>query len=417
MLFRYEKIYDLMCSVLSRLNADFVEHGKRVAFLMLKYSKAQLADANVVYRRVFNALFHDIGAYKVEKKERENIMRFDATHTYAHALEGYLFLKYFSPVGKNAEPVLYHHAFWHQRENYPSEAFREGNLLHLFDRYDVLKLAGNPKDEIRAKIISAEGAFEPESVKRFFELLDREPIERQLYDLSYRTELEAYFSTAVIPTEDFENYLRMLSFTFEVHNYSTLFHSNMTASVGYALSGYLGIDSENRNKIFVAGLVHDLGKIMTPLAILDKPSALSADEMLVMKKHVVYTKELIADYFDPQTVRNASRHHEKLNGTGYPDGLFGDELNPCERILCVADIISALYTKRSYKEAFDTDLVVKILTEMAERNEVDPTVVRAFTEHIPEILQFIVQENDKIKKRYDNASKEYETLKTRTLGQ
>lgn len=417
MLFRYEKIYDLMCSVLSRLNADFVEHGKRVAFLSLKYSQAHGADANVVYRRVFNALFHDIGAYKVETGERENIMRFDATHTYAHALEGYLFLKYFSPLGKNAEPVLYHHAFWHQRGNYPNEAFREGNLLHLFDRYDVLKLAGNFKDDIRKKILSAKGAFDPQSVKNFFELLEREPIERQLYDLSYRTELENYFSTVMIPTEDFENYLRMLSFTFEVHSYTTLFHSNMTAGVGYALSGYLGIDSENRNKIFVAGLVHDLGKIMTPLAILDKPSALSADEMLVMKKHVVYTKELIADYFDPQIVRNASRHHEKLNGTGYPDGLYGDELNLCERILCVADIISALYTKRSYKEAFDTDLVVKILNQMAERNEIDQTVVRAFTEHIPEIMAFIVQENDKIKKRCDYASEEYETLKNRKLGQ
>lgn len=100
----------------------------------------------------------------------------------------------------------------------------------------------------------------------------------------------------------------------------------------------------------------------------------------------------------------------------HPDGLFGDELNLSERILCVADIVSALYTKRSYKEAYDTETVVTIVTAMAERGEIDAAVVRVFISRLPEILASVDLENESITARYKNAEREYLQRKAPFVG-
>ena len=95
-------------------------------------------------------------------------------------------------------------------------------------------------------------------------------------------------------------------------------------------------------------MFHDLGKIGIPLEILENPGRLTLEDMAVMKTHVEKTAVILNGWVSEEIRDLALRHHEKLNGTGYPDGLSASQLTLPQRILAVADIFSALTGERSY---------------------------------------------------------------------
>lgn len=117
--------------------------------------------------------------------------------------------------------------------------------------------------------------------------------------------------------------------------------------------------------------------------ILNKPSKLTDEEFEVIKKHSVIGETIIKplgslkDCLMP--VRN---HHEKLNGTGYPDGLVGEEINIETRIICVADIFDALYSDRPYRNKMSIEVIKKILREDVERGCLDERVVNVLIDMI-----------------------------------
>jgi len=102
--------------------------------------------------------------------------------------------------------------------------------------------------------------------------------------------------------------------------------------------------------LLTAARYHDLGKITICDEILNKPGKLNEDEYNEMKQHVMKTKELIPDYVDDDITRIASEHHERLDGSGYPNGLVGDEISFEGQVLAVLDTFDAMTTDRVYKK-------------------------------------------------------------------
>lgn len=145
------------------------------------------------------------------------------------------------------------------------------------------------------------------------------------------------------------------------------------------------IDDEFISTIFYASPLHDIGKVAIPDAILCKPGKLTDDEFSVMKSHTLRGSEtiyLVAKRF-PQNqflrmgLDIARWHHEKWDGSGYPDGRSGEEIPLCARIMAVSDVYDALTTKRCYKPAFPHEKAVEIITE-GRGGHFDPEVVDAF---------------------------------------
>jgi len=119
----------------------------------------------------------------------------------------------------------------------------------------------------------------------------------------------------------------------------------------------LGIGSDDLNLLSVGGMLHDIGKARIPLAILDKPGKLDAAEQTKMREHPAQSR-LIMDSMeglDPRIVRMAVHHHEKLDGSGYPDGLSADQIDDLVRLTAIADVFSALIDERAYKAAMSFD--------------------------------------------------------------
>ncbi|MCR5683956.1 MAG: HD-GYP domain-containing protein [Lachnospiraceae bacterium] len=143
-------------------------------------------------------------------------------------------------------------------------------------------------------------------------------------------------------------------------------HSVDVGVLAAQLARRLGWGEKKVNMAAQSGILHDIGKKRVPLEILNKPGKLTDEEFAVMKLHPVYAyKELsgIRD-MDNEIKLGAFEHHEKINGKGYPRGLYGDQISEIAQILAIADVYDALTSKRPYKDGMSSARAVGIMTEM-----------------------------------------------------
>jgi HD-GYP domain-containing protein (c-di-GMP phosphodiesterase class II) len=158
-------------------------------------------------------------------------------------------------------------------------------------------------------------------------------------------------------------------------------------------------------------LLHDLGKVAIPVEILENPGRLNDQEMEIMRRHVVFTGQILRGRVDERLERIAFRHHEKLDGSGYPLGLRGEDLTFEERLVAITDILSALCGARSYKNAFPKAKALAILSDMAGSGLVDAVI----TQNIIDNYDFLVKEIEKatlpVTANYDNLLTEYRRMR------
>lgn len=164
-------------------------------------------------------------------------------------------------------------------------------------------------------------------------------------------------------------------------HHSATFRHSLTVTGNAVLFGlHLGAPARDLHRLAIAGLVHDIGKAVVPLAILDKPGALSTEEFELVKKHPQIGRELLSASpgIPDEIVRVVAHHHEYLDGSGYPDALKAAELPDIVRIITIADIFTALIEERSYKLAMAKGPALDILDGMAASGKLDPHLVPAF---------------------------------------
>ena len=155
-------------------------------------------------------------------------------------------------------------------------------------------------------------------------------------------------------------------------------HSLEVSSIAKAIGLYLGFSSEHLEKLELAGLLHDLGKLILPQKILNKTGKLTAQEFEIIKMHPFYTyKTLIQVKGMEEIARWAGYHHERLDGSGYPFHLTAKDLEIESRIIQVADVLAALLENRVYRRAFNFREVYQILNEEISKGKLDGQVVEA----------------------------------------
>lgn len=154
-------------------------------------------------------------------------------------------------------------------------------------------------------------------------------------------------------------------------------HSIGVAEKAAQFAKYIGYDVSDIEKMYLAGALHDIGKMAVGNEILEKPDKLTDEEFDKMKNHVGYTYLILSQVDGFEDIRDwAALHHEKLNGKGYPFGKTADELNEQERIMACVDIYQALTEERPYKKGMSHEKTCDILDEMAEKGFVDADISR-----------------------------------------
>jgi putative nucleotidyltransferase with HDIG domain len=154
-------------------------------------------------------------------------------------------------------------------------------------------------------------------------------------------------------------------------------HSERVAALSRRLASALGLAPAVVDIVGQAGLLHDIGKIGVPEVILRKPRSLSPEEWQIMRGHPVIGAQIVAPFeFFEAAARAIRHHHERWDGSGYPDGLTGDDIPLEARVVAVADVFDALTSARSYRPALTPDAARAILLQEAGRT-LDTMVVAA----------------------------------------
>ncbi|HEV8676310.1 MAG TPA: HD domain-containing phosphohydrolase [Methylomirabilota bacterium] len=181
--------------------------------------------------------------------------------------------------------------------------------------------------------------------------------------------------------EQAENMITTLALTIEARDTYTAGHCVRLATYASEVGERLGLGSEELGALRLGGFLHDLGKIKVPDTVLLKPGPLSGDEWRMIREHPDAGDRLALPMRTLALVRPIIRHHhERVDGRGYPDKLTGEEIPLLARVMSVLDVYDALRTRRPYKPALDETEALRLLHEGARTGQLDPEIVRLFTE-------------------------------------
>jgi HD-GYP domain-containing protein (c-di-GMP phosphodiesterase class II) len=164
----------------------------------------------------------------------------------------------------------------------------------------------------------------------------------------------------------------------EIHDTYTKGHSNNVSKLALEFAQKLNLNKDRQFQIYWAALIHDMGKIVIPYEILNKPTKLTSEEYEEIKKHTIYAYEVLKDIDNMKDIAKYIRHHhERVDGNGYPDGLTGEEIPFESKLISICDAYDAMTSKRSYKRELSKEKAIEELIKN-KRKQFDEKLVDDF---------------------------------------
>lgn len=377
-----------------------VFHGRRTAMMAVECSKTLGWDDATQLLLFETALLHDCGVSST-REHHKLIQEFEWCDANAHCVTGAGLLESFAPLKHLAPLVRYHHSRWEDisKLRVDSAIAIHANLIHLVDRVDALI---NPYfrdeslllhvSEIRELIECHRGtSFAPELVDVFFAASAPEAFWLQL-DQAYIPQFVADMEKRQVPRcgtmEDLKKFAFLIAGIVDGKSHFTAEHSLGVARLSRYLAQLCGLTGEHLEKLEIAALMHDIGKLQVPDEILEGTGSYSPAERAVMKKHSFATYQILRHVtgFEELSLW-AAHHHEALNGGGYPFHLKAEQISLEARIIRVADIFQALAQVRPYRTPMPAAEILDLLRKMKNNNEVDSAIVDLVTKHVEECYE------------------------------
>lgn len=395
-------VNEIIRKTLGIINQKIMNHGEITGYILYKmmeyentYTEQHYTEQEMVDYTML-AILHDIGLYKEDNVK--NVTDFETKNLWPHSIYGFLFLKYLSPMGDKAEVVLYHHLDYNRLGMIQSRYMHIIELLSLADKMDTFLHMKDEKFEQDYFIKYRDVKFSGGALDLFQKAEDRYGIMASLVNGKYREELDVLLAKRAFSEQYKRGFLEMLVYTIDFRSEHTVIHTLATVNFAEQLGRIARLSGKDLRDLHYGALLHDLGKIAIPLNILESTGRLSDEEMKIMKAHVRITEMILEGVVDDAVLQIAVRHHEKLDGTGYHKGLKAEDLTLPQQIIAVADILSALYGKRSYKEPFSKEKILEIMNSDAERGKINKNVVAS------------------LERNYDKIINEFEKEKENTIG-
>lgn len=361
-----------------------VNHSKRTAYISMRLCAHVGCSAEEIFDMASCAVLHDNAlteyALQVGKKgaaQLENIAY--------HCRSGEENARSFPFLGDTKNIVLHHHENW-DGSGYFALAGNDISLraaaLRIADNMDVLfsfnTYDANTEAKVREHLIaSRENLYNPVLVDAFLEILN-EGMLRDMTDTHIDAALSAIMPDCKrnIASEEMLMACQVFAAIIDARSRFTLRHTVGIAQKVAVMAEHYQFSREHTNNLVIAAYLHDIGKLTIPLSILEKEGPLDEDEFQIMRGHA------LASYAILESVRGlediavwAPSHHEKLDGSGYPQGKKGDALSRESRLLTCVDIYQALREDRPYRAGMSHSKAIGILYEMADQGKLDRTIV------------------------------------------
>lgn len=384
----------MIASTLDFVGVEDLSHGRRVGYTAFRCAEVLGWQRDMQRFALFAGMLHDCGVSST--REHQEIVDADVgVPLQDHCVRGFEYLNGCRILREFAEPGRFHHTPWKEliKVDLPAASIEVANLIHLADMFDVLRLRNldlaHPETITlqRQSIMDclrhdAPGAYSPDfldaletviSTDAFWFSLTPEYIVPMTHKIFDGAELQLDLS----PSE-LSNLATFVSRIVDAKSPFTHQHSERVALLSETMAAEFNLSKTTQIEIRVAGLLHDIGKLRTPDALLDKPGGLTDEEFSVIRRHTFDTKQVL-DSFIPDSRIGwwAACHHEKLDGSGYPFGLTATELDLEARIIAVCDIFQALAQNRPYRPSMEKDEILGIIEKIVARGQLDHDVFEA----------------------------------------
>lgn len=382
-------------------------HQQRTAFIAWQLAKRAKLDGKRIENVFLAGLLHDIGALSIE--EKKSLHDCETSDVEPHCIRGKNLFQSNPWLVQCADLVRYHHrdwTMWEESQNSP-EVF-DSQLLFLADyleRQIDRKTYILHQDETLCNQLKelAGKKIKSEIVDLLLEESHREEFWLDLTSPRLYSLLLHYgpFRTIEIDITNITIFAELLSMIVDFKSPFTATHSSGVAQCSMRLAEMVGMSESEVEMIEVAGLLHDLGKLVVPNSILEKPAELTHTEMALIKQHTYFTFSILNTIGGLQMIAEwSSYHHERLDGKGYPFKREAHDMNLGARIMAVADIFTALAEDRPYRKGMETKRIKTILQEQASRGILDPHVVKLLLESIEEVRQAVAQRQEQARYFY-----------------
>ncbi len=361
------------------VDRSLLDHGSRAAYILYKMlqHKGNLELYEMADYTVFVTLHNTL------TNKNKNI-------------EGYRFLKELSPFMKEAKAQL---NYYENHTNYESTGSQLDDIaacIFLADWIDTYYVTHGSDFDIDS-LRQYEGThFTKEAWELLEETSKKEKLFDALKDESYLKELDELIEYLVFNNEDEEKYLNMIIYCMGLKSERYALDTTACMCLCEELGLKMYLTQEQRESLKYAALVHDLGMLVLPQELVNESGKLTKNEMEQIEKHVEITEAALRTILPDNIVDIAMAHHERGNGSGYPKKLKARDMNTMQRILQVADMVSALTSDRPYREAKDKKTIQTILREGADNSSLSTEVVNHVIRNYDDIQSKITKKKEQI---------------------
>lgn len=395
----FSRLVAALSDALDLVGINDLHHGKRVAIISVDIMRHLGAFADELQLIFEAALLHDIGVSSSDL-HRKLVENFDWEGSNAHARTGAALLDSFPPLARLAPIVRRHHTHWQEIADTASHTDYLANLIFLSDRIDVLAAVAMQENallaripQIRQQILEQAGAmFSPALVDAFAEVSQRESFWLDLEPASVRDFMEAQSRASrqesAVEFTTLRGMARLFSAIVDTKSHFTVEHSEGVARIALFLGETFGLSEEECDKLEIAGLLHDIGKLRIPDAILEKPGALSEEERRQMSSHAYETHRILTRIEGLEEIANwAAFHHETPRGDGYPFRLKAEQIPLAAQLLRAADIFQAMAQNRPYRKALPAKDILMHMAYLTEERRLDKSIYATLEKHLAMIYR------------------------------
>ncbi|WP_156876988.1 HD-GYP domain-containing protein [Paludibacterium yongneupense] len=389
-----------LSDALDLVGVDDVGHGKRVGIMAAGCGRA-LGRSGDEQERLFDlGLLHDIGVSST-RVHAHLVAEFDWEGSQDHCATGAALLRGFAPLSSLAAPVLHHHTRWEKLACMPGvtpQEAEQANLIYLVDRVDAQAAPYYATGGIlmqatalRESIAERSGTyFAPALVDAFLAASACEAFWLQLEPRGIAAillERQAQGRRCAATMAELKQLATIFSRIVDAKSPFTAQHSLGVARLARLLAQRMGLDAERCDRLEIAALLHDLGKLRVPDEVLEKPGPLDDRERKLINAHSFETYQILRPIRGFEDIaRWAAYHHEEPDGNGYPFHVTRAALPLEARLLRVADIFQAMAQDRPYREGMNGEAILAFLRTLAGQGRVDGDIVEIAGASIQEAM-------------------------------
>ena len=394
----WQLVYTLS-NALDLVGVDDRYHGKRVAVMAATIGEELGWDRDALETVFLAGLLHDSGVSST-RVHKTLVTELDWSGAEEHCQRGAALLSKFEPLAHLYPLVRYHHTHWDKliQKDLPAQTRLHSNLIYLADRVDALSSQHYGQDLLltRNKIRGAIGRyrgsfFAPELVEAFLQASSREAFWLRLEPNHIETSAVIWMPCSdmrTLESADVRQLAKIFASIVDAKSPFTAEHSTGVANLSRWLAENAQLPPQICDQLEIAGMLHDIGKLMVPDDILEKPGELDKPEIAVIKQHSFETYQILRQIRGFEDIAGwAAYHHESLNGRGYPFRLSDDELGVEARIVAVSDVFQAMAQNRPYRPSLSPKKILRKMKYRVRSGRLDEDIVGIIENQLDESWQ------------------------------